>query len=81
MNRIRNYGDGINTALETVFRSLDQEVTRKQAMIVSSIKDDLKPYIVFLNDRISDIEQMKANNDYYLNDISSHFVTTQTMIR
>ena len=81
MNKIRKYGDGINKVLETTWTSVEQEVQHKHSIIVTAIKEDLKPYLKSLSDRITDLKRMKANNDYYLKDISSHFKTTQKIIR
>ena len=81
INKIRRYGDGINNLLQTSWMAVEQEIQSKHGVIVSSISEDMKPYINFLSARITELRRMKRNNDYYLNDVVKHFQSTQNVIR
>ncbi|XP_076095776.1 uncharacterized protein LOC143066849 [Mytilus galloprovincialis] len=81
LNKIHKYGNGINKALQTSWIAVEQEVQSKHRLIISAIKEDMKPYINFMSARVTELQKMRRNNDYYLNDIVGHFQTTQTVIR
>jgi hypothetical protein len=81
INKIRRYGDGINNLFQTSWMAVEQEIQSKHGLIVSSISEDMKPYINFLSARMTELRRMKRNNDYYLNDIVEHFQSTQNAIR
>ncbi|CAG2215137.1 unnamed protein product [Mytilus edulis] len=81
LNKIHKYGNGIKKALQTSCIAVEQEVQSKHRLIISAIKEDMKPYINFMSARVTELQKMRRNNDYYLNDIVGHFQTTQTVIR
>ncbi|CAC5383680.1 unnamed protein product [Mytilus coruscus] len=78
--RIEEYGIRSGMAIEASSDEIKKEILYKRRLFQASYADEFKSYADAINDKLSELRTLKADNAFYLQDICNSVDTTMTTI-
>ncbi|XP_052103584.1 uncharacterized protein LOC127737090 [Mytilus californianus] len=78
--RIEEYGIRSGMAIEASSDEINKEILYKRRLFQASYAEEVKSYADAINDKLSELRTLKADNAFYLQDICNSVDTTMTRI-